>query len=323
MDAQLSKDANPRRLRLRRVSHLANQLELAEGRLLSLAEDAGDYYIEFPRNVKGKDRLLVMAKPPLASVQKRILSRILLRLPPFSAAYGAIKGRSIKDNATVHAQAKFVAKLDVADFYPSVHREKVYGFFIFLDCSPDVARLLTQLTTRRHSLPLGVATSPMLADQIVRKVDERVSGMAKRAGLNYSRYVDDITLSGGFPLHRFCRLTARVLQQAGFRVKANKLEIYTPGDGKERIITGVRLADNGTSAPSQYIADLRRDLLEAAEASKHAQVEGHFETRDHYRGRIGYVQWLDPKAGGRLMGLYRKVKWRHLEWANPPSSDIL
>ena len=37
------------------------------------------------------------------------------------------------------------------------------------------------------------------------------------------------------------------------------------------------------------------------------------ETRP--RGKIGYVMWLDPAEGMKLLKLYRKVKWRHLKFA--------
>ena len=42
-------------------------------------------------------------------------------------------------------------------------------------------------------------------------------------------------------------------------------------------------------------------------------VDGEFQTREHYRGKIDYIKWLDPKLGQRLLKLYRKIKWKHLE----------
>ena len=304
-----------RTLRLAALSHLATQLEVSEEFLVELATRVTEHYKEFRRVVKNKPRLLVMAKPLLARVQRRILDRLLMRLPPSESAYGAIKGRTAKQNAATHASSDYVAKLDVRAFYPSIHRKKVYEFFMGQECSPDVARVLTLLTTRKHSVPLGVSTSPMLADQIVRPIDVRLAGMARKAGLNYTRYVDDITFSGDFPLKRFSQLVVDILQQYGFRVKPSKLIFYEPGDGQERIVTGVQIRNGGTFAPQGYVAQLKAELEAAAEQSKHRVVEGIFYSREHYRGRIGYVKWLDPKAGGDLLRLYHKVKWQHLEWA--------
>jgi len=302
-------------LRIRRIEHLAIQLGLAPDKLAAIASDTPDYYHDFDRNVKGKLRHLTMAEPPLSVVQRRILDRILCRLPVSAHAFGAVKGRSIRDNALAHASAPFVVKLDIRDFYPSIRFQKLYDFFIGQQCSPDVARILTRLTTRNYSLPLGTSTSPFLADQIVSRIDKRIGGMAHRHGLTYTRYVDDITLSGRFDVERLAEQVITIIRQAGFAIKRSKLEVYRPDDGKERIITGVTVRDGQVFAPSSYKDILRSELDRAWRASLREDVSGDFETRDQYRGRIGYVMWLDPDGGRQLLRLYRKVKWRHLEWA--------
>ena len=302
-------------LKLRRIEHLATQLGFPPDALVDISGRAADYYHDFTRDVKGKRRRLTMAKSPLATLQRRILDRILCRLPVSDHAFGAIKGRSIRDNAIAHAAAPFVVKLDIRDFYPSIRYQKVYDFILAQDCSPDVARTITLLTTRKHVLPLGTSTSPFLADQIVCPIDTRIGGLARKLGLRYTRYVDDVTISGRFDLEPFMDRVVKIVRQSGFAIKRSKIEVYRPGDGKERIITGVRVDNGNVSAPSDYVDLLRRELSCAREASLHEHVEGDFETRDQYRGKIGYVMWLDPAAGRKLLRIYRKVKWRHLKYA--------
>jgi len=302
-------------LRIQRVKHLAIQLGISRERLIDCAENAEKLYREFDRDVKGKQRHLTMAKPALAALQRRILDRILCRLPVSDHAFGAIKGRSIRDNAKTHAASPFVAKLDIRDFYPSIRHQKVYDFFMTQRCSPDVSRVLTKLSTRQHSLPLGTSTSPFLADQIVSPIDKRISGLTRANGLRYTRYVDDVTISGRFDLEHFADQIIKVIRQAGFAIKRSKIEFYRPDDGKERIITGVRVQDGKVSAPLSYIDLLKRELLLAKEASQHDQVDRQFDGRDQFRGRIGYVMWLDPRAGRQLLRIYRRVNWRHLEYA--------
>ena len=302
-------------LRIRTLSHLASQLGINEKRLVDVAENAEDYYHDFKKNVKGKPRKLVMSKNPLAMLQRRLLDRILLRLPGSDYAYGAIKGKSILGNAKKHANSLFIAKFDVKAFYPSVHYQKVYDFFLDQECTPDVSRILTLLTTRKYSLPLGTSTSPMLADQIVRSIDKRICGMAAKAHLKYTRYVDDITISGNYPVEQFTDLVIKIIRQSGFKIKQSKLELYGPNDGKERIICGVRVNNGKVSAPTDYIKSLREELLKAKKQSQHKKISGDFDTRNQYRGRIGYVMWLDRAEGLKLLSLYRKVKWKHLEWS--------
>ncbi len=302
-------------LRIQPIEHLAIQLGLPRQHIIRCAENANDLYRDFDRNVKGKLRHLTMAKPQLAALQRRILDRILCRLPVSDHAFGAIKGRSIRGNASAHAAAPFVVKLDIRDFYPSIRHQKVYDFFMSRGCSPDVSRLLTKLSTRNYSLPLGTSTSPFLADQIVSPIDKRIGGLASANKLRYTRYVDDLTISGRFDLAQFADQIIRIIKQAGFAVKRSKLEFYRPDDGKERIITGVRVQDGKIFAPLNYIEILKRELLLAKDASQHERVDRHFDGRNQFRGRVGYVMWLDPKAGRQLLRIYRKVKWRHLEYA--------
>lgn len=315
---QLSKEGDSRRtLRIRYVKHLAPTLSISNETLSELQENASRYYRTFDRQVKAKKRTLVEATGLLKTVQRRILDNILLRIPPSESSFGQARGRTIKDNAKVHAKSKYILKLDIKDFYPSIHSTRVYRFFNEKqECSPDVAHILTALTTYNHALPLGTSTSPMLADLIVRPIDVRINGMAKKVGLKYTRYVDDLTLSGNFPLDKMTSLVVRVLSQSGFKTKKEKLIYYRPIEvGEERVITGVRVTDGRISAPLNYISALEAELKAAIYQSRRETVEGAFKPRAHYRGKIAYVKWLDPGLGQRLSKLYLKVKWRHLEWA--------
>jgi RNA-directed DNA polymerase len=251
-------------LRIRYVKHLGIILGISIDALVELAAKSQQYYRRFSREVKGKNRSLVEATGPLKTVQRRILDDLLLRLSPFPNSFGPGKGRTIKDNAKVHARSKYIVKLDIKDFYPGIHSTKVYRFFIGQECSPDIARILTALTTYDYSLPLGTSTSPMLADQIVRPIDVRINGMANKAALKYTRYVDDITLSGNFPLERMSRTVTKILRESGFRTKKDKLIYYKPLElGEERVITGVRITDGRISAPLDYVSALETELKKA------------------------------------------------------------
>lgn len=301
-------------LGIQRVQHLAAQLGVTAAKLLQVAEDAQNLYVDFSKDVKGKKRDLTMAKKPLDLIQRRILTRLLCRLPVSEHAYGAIKGRGIRGNAASHAKAPFVAKLDIKSFYPSIRHEKIFDFFLYTQkCSPDVASILTKLTTRKYALPLGTSTSPFLADQIISPIDARIGNMAKLHGLTYTRYVDDLTLSGPFDLTDYTKQLLRIIQQNGFKISRNKLVFYRPDDGQERIITGVMVKDGQVHAPAGYVEWLADELKQARDASRQSVTTGTFDTKAQYQGRIGYVMWLDPKQGIRLLHLFRKVQWKHLE----------
>ena len=57
-----------------------------------------------------------------------------------------------------------------------------------------------EAATGPRGLPQGAPTSPGLSNQVARKLDKRLLGIASKLGLTYTRYADDITFSGSAEL---------------------------------------------------------------------------------------------------------------------------
>src|SRR5262249_54488226 len=56
------------------------------------------------------------------------------------------------------------------------------------------------VATGPRGLPQGACTSPGLSNQVARRLDRRLTGLAKKLGLAYTRYADDLTFSGALPI---------------------------------------------------------------------------------------------------------------------------
>src|SRR5206468_5621678 len=52
------------------------------------------------------------------------------------------------------------------------------------------------VATGPRGLPQGACTSPALSNLLARRLDSRLSGLAKKLGFTYTRYADDLTFSG-------------------------------------------------------------------------------------------------------------------------------
>ena len=63
----------------------------------------------------------------------------------------------------------------------------------------SLASVRSSVRTAYH-LALGLMTSPILADCLMMRVDQRIGGMCRKNKLVYTRFVDDITISGSFPI---------------------------------------------------------------------------------------------------------------------------
>lgn len=97
----------------------------------------------------GKPRLIEPPHEELKIIQKRI-KNCLGRITVPDNVFSGIKGRSYADNARFHVgnNRRNLYKIDLTAFFPSITRDTVYRFFAEdLLCSPDVAQLLTDLTT--------------------------------------------------------------------------------------------------------------------------------------------------------------------------------
>jgi len=104
----------------------------------------------------------------------------------------------IKTNVEKHIDSKFVFTADVQTFYPSVgHKRGLSLVRTRLRCFPPMLPAFARNSApHEHHLALGLITSPILADQVMRPIDARIDGLCQDAGLVYTRYVDDLTIFG-------------------------------------------------------------------------------------------------------------------------------
>jgi retron-type reverse transcriptase len=88
-----------------------------------------------------------------------------------------------------------VINLDLADFFPSITRERVEAVWRALGWGADAAAILARICTDEGRLPQGAPTSPALSNLVCRRLDERLSTLVKGFQGHYTRYADDLTLS--------------------------------------------------------------------------------------------------------------------------------
>jgi len=143
----------------------------------------------------GGARAIAAPNDKLKSLQRRLLHRLLNPLPLPPSVTGFAPGRSIVDNARPHVGSGVVINLDLADFFPSITRERVEAVWRALGWGADAAAILARICTDEGRLPQGAPTSPALSNLVCRRLDERLSKLVKCFKGHYTRYADDLTLS--------------------------------------------------------------------------------------------------------------------------------
>jgi RNA-directed DNA polymerase len=279
------------------------------------------HYVQFTVPKKsGGTRTLSAPHRALAAAQRWVLENIVAKLPAESAAHGFLPGRSILTNAAAHAGRGVIINLDLEGFFPSITFPRVRALFQRLGYSPAAATLLALLCTEcprkpvtydgvlyhvatgPRGLPQGACTSPALSNLIARRLDRRLQGLAKKLGLTYTRYADDITFSGpaefsakvGYLLARVRHIAA----EEGFAVNGKKTRVLRRNTAQ--VVTGLVVNDK-PGAPRDLVRRLRAILHRAKKEGLNAQNRA---SRPHFRawlrGMIAYVSMSRPEAGGRL-----------------------
>ena len=197
----------------------------------------------------------------------RTLSFILSELyVPTYEAMAFIKGRSIVDNARQHLGQNYVLNMDLSDFFTSINAGMVERGLVGIGVSPLVARDISTICTyplyegrRIHNvLPQGAPTSPILSNICSKVLDTRLSGLARRFHLTYTRYADDITFSSNHNVYQpngeFFKELYRIIEDCHFKVNPNKTRLQKRGARQE--VTGLIVAKK-PNVNRKYIKNLR------------------------------------------------------------------
>jgi RNA-directed DNA polymerase len=279
-------------------------------------------------------RLIERPKPRLKQIQRRILHEILDLIPPDEAAHGFRRGRSVVTHATAHAGSRVVMRFDLEHFFASVDAGRVYGILRTAGYPESAAHVLTALCVNvvphaawaaapapddagllgAHSrlglrlasphLPQGAPTSPALASLAAQGLDRRLRGLATRFGATYTRYADDLAFSGGrqlVPARRTIRAAvAEIVRDEGFRLNERKSRLMTSAGRQE--LCGVVVNAHANVARRDY--DRLKAIVHNAATRGPQDLD-----RARLRGRIAWVESVNPARGARLREEFARIDW--------------
>lgn len=281
-------------------------------------------------------RLLEVPRARLKALQRRLHSDLLARVPAHEAACGFMPGRGVLDHARQHTGQAVLMRFDLRDFFGSVHAGRVHALFATLGYSPAVSRALTALVTSRvpepyllrwrdegligheHAarlraahLPQGAPTSPALATLCAFTLDLRLAALAQACGARYSRYADDLVISGDQGLAAR-RLQIEVLvgaaaREEGFALQHRKTHCATRA-GAQRVC-GIVVNQHPNLPRAEF--DRLKALLHrcAVDGPRAHHRSGIADWRGHLIGRVAWACQLNPSKGARLSALLARIDW--------------
>lgn len=226
----------------------------------------------------GKMRTITTPRSRRFMTLLRCINEILKAVyTPSVYAMGFAENRSVATNAEKHKGHNYVYNIDLKDFFPSISEKRIQrrltiAPFNFTEeialtvaglCSVKVLQLQETADTGKlfFVLPQGAPTSPIITNMICDKLDHRLAGLAKRFGLHYSRYADDITFSSMHNVYHengdFCKELHRIINDQGFTINETKTRLQKKGSRQE--VTGITVCEK-LNLPKAYTADLRNIL---------------------------------------------------------------
>ena len=239
---------------------------------------------------------------------------------PSDNAMGFTEGRSVVTNANVHKGQNYIFNLDLKDFFPSIEQPRVWKrlqlkpFNFPVPIANLIAGLCSMRVTRQdkddkdlfaYVLPQGAPTSPILTNMICDTLDRRLAGLARRFGLHYTRYADDITFSSMHYVYSkngdFWKELLRIITEQGFTINEDKTRLQKRGSRQE--VTGI-VVSHKLNVPSKYIRSLR-NILYIWE--KYGYTVAFSKFLPKYKSEKGHVKKGNPTLenviNGKLMYL--------------------
>ncbi len=269
-------------------------------------DDCYEVY-ELPKRSGGKRRITAPRRL-LRELQRDVLRKFEQEtgIQPEENAHGFVPGRSTLTNALPHAGQAVVVNIDIRGFFPStpgrlIQRavRRVAGERL----SRPVVYLLADLCTHAGVLPTGAPTSPWIANLVLAGADKALRKAAAAAGLQYTRYADDLTFSGDSRAVGMIRFARKVLGGLGYELDPKKINIFRRG--RRQVVTGLVVNER---------VNLPRQVRRRIRAAVHAVSQGR-EPRWHGRpvsvgsvhGALGWWHLIHPEQVAGLIDVFRKA----------------
>lgn len=217
---------------------------------------------------------------------------------------------SVIRNAQFHKNQELIIKLDINDFFGSVNKKLISDFWRDLWSQQvqskeqgenrfsakeihELTEKTVKLTMLNGSLPQGSPTSGYIANCVLDEFDKIILTYCTKRNLKYSRYSDDITISGD---KRNSQAIAKIISFVSFQLKTfhfqlHKYKTRVLKKNNCQIVTGIVLNEK-LSAPRKLKKQLRQHVYYLLKYSN-SHISLHHSDEIKYLNRlIGRINWV-------------------------------
>ena len=192
------------------------------------------------------------------------------------------------DNARFHQDK--ILTVDIKDFFPSVRSKSV--FFVFEMPDTDTVATL-RICAAEHRLPQ--ARRPVNAQILFSGPDKVIADFSIQRGLRYTRYADDLTISGSLDIRETLQFLYPLLNNRGFRLNPEKTRVLSRN--MRQAVTGI-VVNQYLQVPLNIRKNIRQDVFYIRKFGLKSHMEHIGETGDNYIDRligiVGYAIFVNP-----------------------------
>lgn len=283
---------------LENLDDLSQSLRLPKEVISKFSVNNDRYYHRIEMEKKsGGIRHIESPLKELKAIQRWVLRYILDKLSPSVYAKGFVRNKSILDNAKPHEGNQYVLNLDLQDFFTNIQASHIYTLFKNIGYNNNIAFILTSFCTKGGYLPQGAPTSPALSNLVCLRLDHRISTYCKKRALTYTRYADDLCISGNkiLILQKASYLIKDIICDEGFTINVKKEKFLGPKVRRE--VTGLTVTPKITISKKNYCLYRKRiyDLVRTEIPNKHEII----------KGILSFVRSIDKDKGKKLSVFYQ------------------
>jgi RNA-directed DNA polymerase len=273
----------------------------------------------------------------LKYLQRWLLHNVLFQVPSHVHCKGFDPGTSIKANAAEHLGKAAILKIDLLRFYDSINEHRVFAIFKHMGYHPNLAVYLAKICTvvpdnnffiafKEHELklrdqirgsgqgilPQGAPTSPKLANLVARRLDKRLTGLAEKHQVSYTRYADDLTFSGELTkLEVMKKVIYRIIRSEGFFVNLGKTKILVRGS--QYLVTGLSVDHASVRVPGRIKKEIEHHLFHCVKNGAHIHLMRsgvkNRNFKDWLLGKICFVHDIEKETGQRYLQDFKRIEW--------------
>lgn len=289
------------------IKEMAHDLGVTTRFIARLANGASHAYKRYYVIKKpGSFRVIDQPSKQLKAMQRWLLAYVLEGLPIHSAAMAYRKGKSIFQNASLHADSRYLLRMDCKDFFPSITDSDLRLLIAarpaaFSTWQPFEVELFCKLVCKDGRLTIGAPTSPALSNAVCYELDSQLSEISKSLDITYSRYADDLFFSSRVPhiLATIEPIVSATISEIPFPrgISINRDKTRHSSKRGTRRVTGITLGGDG----KPYVG---RHMKRKIRAMIHRFDSLDSKSRASLAGLIAYVGGFDPEFVNSLITKY-------------------